>query len=105
MLKEGADGCTVYSASGSVSVPSFPVREVDATGAGDTFDAAFLWALQHGASFEAAALWANAAGACSVTVTGPIAGAPKGEKVAALLHANGKRTAAIERLIAASCVD
>ncbi len=105
VLKEGADGCTVHSASGSVSVPSFPVREVDATGAGDTFDAAFLWALQHGASLEEAALWANAAGACSVTVTGPIAGAPKREKVAALLHANGKRTAAIERLIAASCVD
>lgn len=105
VLKEGADGCTVYSASGNVSVPSFPVVEVDATGAGDTFDAAFLWALQRGASFETAALWANAAGALSVTVTGPIEGAPNSENVTALLQANGKLTAAIERLIAASCAD
>ncbi len=105
VLKQGADGCTVYSESGAVAVPSFPVKEVDATGAGDTFDAAFLWALQRGASLVTAALWANAAGAVSVTVTGPIEGAPNGEKVVALLTANGKRTAAIERLIAASRLD
>lgn len=103
VLKEGAGGCTVHSASGAVSVPTFPVDEVDATGAGDTFDAAFLWALQHGASLHTAALWANAAGASSVTVTGPIEGAPRREDVVALLQANGRRTAAIERLIAASC--
>ena len=102
VLKQGADGCTVHSASGTVSVPSFPVEEIDATGAGDTFDAAFLWALQRGASLATAALWANAAGALSVTVTGPIAGAPRRENVAAFLHAHGGQTAAIERLLAAS---
>ncbi len=102
VLKQGADGCTVYSESGKVSVPSFPVEEVDATGAGDTFDAAFLWALQHGASLDTAALWANAAGALSVTVTGSIAGAPRRSRVAAFLRAHGKQTTAIERLLATS---
>ena len=101
-LKQGADGCTVHSAGGTVSVPSFPVEEVDATGAGDTFDAAFLWALQHGASLATASLWANAAGALSVTVTGPIEGAPRRENVAAFLRAHGGQTVAIERLLAAS---
>ena len=102
VLKQGADGCTVYSESGTVSVPSFPVEELDATGAGDTFDAAFLWALQRGASLDTAALWANAAGAISVTVTGPIAGAPRRENVAAFLRAHGRQTGATGRLLATS---
>ncbi|MYB76799.1 MAG: sugar kinase [Chloroflexi bacterium] len=102
VLKQGADGCTVHSESGKVSVPSFPVKEVDATGAGDTFDAAFLWALQHGASLDTAALWANAAGALSVTVTGPIEGAPRRENVAAFLRAHGRQTGATEHLLATS---
>ena len=103
VLKQGPDGCTVYSQSGTVSVPSFPVEEVDATGAGDTFDAAFLWALQRGALLETAALWANAAGALSVTVTGPIDGAPRQANVDAYLRMHGKRTADVKRLLSASC--
>jgi sugar/nucleoside kinase (ribokinase family) len=102
VLKQGADGCTIYSHEGKVAVPSFPVEEVDATGAGDTFDAAFLWALQSGASLQTAALWANAAGALSVTVTGPIDGAPQQEKVEMFLRAHGQRSAAIARLLAAA---
>ncbi len=102
VLKQGPAGCTVFSGEGTVSVPSFPVEEVDATGAGDTFDAAFLWALQQGASLETAALWANAAGALSVTVTGPIDGAPNREHVVAFLRAQGRQAAAIERLLAAT---
>jgi len=102
VLKEGADGCTVYSESGTVSTPSLPVEEVDATGAGDTFDAAFLWALQQEACLETAALWANAAGALSVTVTGPIEGAPRRENVAAFLRSHGRQTDATERLSTSS---
>lgn len=99
VLKQGAVGCTVYYEAGSFSVPSFPVEEVDATGAGDTFDAAFLWALQRGASLQTAALWANAAGALSVTVVGPIDGAPRRDGVTALLDAHGRCTAEVQRLL------
>ncbi len=102
VLKQGPAGCTVFSGEGTFSVPSFPVEEVDATGAGDTFDAAFLWALQQGASLETAALWANAAGALSVTVTGPIDGAPNRAHVVAFLRTQGRQAAAIERLLAAT---
>lgn len=99
VLKQGAAGCTVYSEAGSFSVSSFPVSEIDATGAGDTFDAAFLWALERGATLQTAALWANAAGAHSVTVTGPIDGAPHRDDVTALLDAHGRRSAEIQRLL------
>lgn len=102
VLKEGKDGCTVYSPSGTVSVPSFAVDEVDATGAGDTFDAAFLWALQRGALLETAALWGNAAGALSVTVTGPIDGAPTRERVVGFLRTRGRMTGELKDLLDAS---
>lgn len=99
VLKQGADGCTIYSDAGAAAVPSFPVDEVDATGAGDTFDAAFLWALQQGVSLETAARWANAAGALSVTVTGPIDGAPARDTVGAFLRAHGRFDEEMERLL------
>lgn len=102
VLKQGAAGCTVYTGDEAIAVPSFPVDEVDATGAGDTFDAAFLWALQRGASPATAALWANAAGALSVTVTGPIDGAPRREAVEELLRRHGRRTPEIGILLDAA---
>ncbi|MCY4436072.1 MAG: sugar kinase [Chloroflexi bacterium] len=101
VLKQGAAGCSVFSNGNTFSVPSFPVEEVDATGAGDTFDAAFLWALQQGAPLELAALWANAAGALSVTVTGPIDGAPRRQRVAEFLRSRGNESEAINRLLTA----
>lgn len=105
VLKQGAKGCTVHSECGTVSVLSFPVEEVDATGAGDTFDAAFLWALQRGASLETAALWSNGAGALSVTATGPIDGSPRRDSVEEFLRIHGKRTQSIQRFLDASCAE
>ena len=101
VLKQGAAGCSVFRNGNTFSVPSFPVEEVDATGAGDTFDAAFLWALHQGAPLELAALWANAAGALSVTVTGPIDGAPRRQRVAEFLRSRGNESEAINRLLTA----
>ncbi len=99
VLKQGAAGCTVYSGAVATKVASYSVDEVDATGAGDTFDAAFLWALERGATLETAARWANAAGALSVTVTGPIDGAPDCQTVAGFLRAQGQGGAELERLL------
>ena len=99
ILKKGAAGCTVFSENGAAAVPSFPVEEVDATGAGDTFDAAILWALERGANLETAARWANAAGALSVTKTGPIDGAPGREQIGALLRAHGHCGSEMECLL------
>ena len=42
VLTHGAQGATIYAGKGTLHVPAFPAREVDPTGAGDVFAAAFL---------------------------------------------------------------
>ena len=42
VLTDGAHGATIFEGETSFQVPAFPVREVDANGAGDVFAAAFL---------------------------------------------------------------
>ena len=74
VVTRGADGCSVYTAEGQLDVAGYAVDEVDPTGAGDCFDAAFLSALLEGKSaFEAARL-ANACGALAVSAKGPMSG-------------------------------
>ena len=66
-------------------IPARPVEAIDATGAGDTFDGAFLaeW-LAHGDPFGAAA-YANAAAALSTLGQGAVAPMPRREAVEAFL--------------------
>jgi len=68
-------------------IPAKPVEAVDATGAGDTFDGAFLaeW-LAHGDPFRAAA-YANAAAALSTLGPGAVAPMPRRDVVEAFLKA------------------
>lgn len=85
VLKLGADGCAVYSMGGSVQVPAIPVREVDPTGAGDSFDAGFLCGLIQGDPPEASARIAAAAGALNASDFGPMGGDISPEAIADLL--------------------
>jgi len=84
VLKQGRDGCTVLTSRGSDRVPAFAIDEVDPTGAGDTFDAAFIVEHLSGASLVDAARFANAAGALKVTTLGPMASHSR-EQIAAFL--------------------
>jgi len=68
-------------------VPAFTVAEVDPTGAGDTFAAAFLIALWRGLDPLAAARYAHAAAAYVVAAPGP-SGIPTEEQIAARLQQN-----------------
>lgn len=81
VLKTGKRGCVVGDPNGQGSIagthsahlrriPSFPVRVVDSTGAGDAFVAAYLYARGRGWSDIEAALLANAAGAVTASVVG-----------------------------------
>ena len=56
VLKRGARGCVVLSASGAVEVPAYHTERVFPIGSGDVFSAAFMWAwsVQHLAPGEAA---------------------------------------------------
>jgi len=77
ILKMGAAGAFVSGEDcGGFEASPFKVEPVDATGAGDVFNAALVWALSRGMELRKAALLANAAGALKVTAVGGTAGAP-----------------------------
>ena len=75
VVTRGADGCSVYTKEARVDIPGYAVDEIDPTGAGDCFDAAFVSGLLEGNSLRDAARLANACGALAVTEKGPMAGA------------------------------
>ncbi len=87
VLKVGRRGCMISEGSRPVLVPSFSVRAVDSTGAGDAFVAAFLQARLRGWPTHEGAIAANAAGALATTVVGAGQNLPGQREVAALLSA------------------
>ncbi len=66
-------------------VPGYPVKAVETTGAGDTFNGAFAVALGEGKSPVDALAFANAAAAISVTRHGAAESAPQREEIEALV--------------------
>jgi sugar/nucleoside kinase (ribokinase family) len=70
IVKIGKRGCLISEGGILREVPSFAVRAVDSTGAGDAFTAAFLQARLRGWSTSEAALAANAAGAAAAARVG-----------------------------------
>ncbi len=84
-LTLGADGTLVATPTVRRRVPARPVRPVDATAAGDTFDGAFLAELVAGRDPFAAAEYANAAAALSTQGYGAVAPMPRREAVEAFM--------------------
>jgi sugar/nucleoside kinase (ribokinase family) len=88
VLKQGAQGCRIFSADGvDIQVPGFAVEEVDPTGAGDSFCGGLSVALLEGKGLYEAGRFANAVGALAVTKKGPMEGAPTRPAVEQLLAA------------------
>jgi len=85
VVKQGSQGCTVFTRDGSFAVPAYPVDEVDPTGAGDCFDAAFLCGLLEGQPLERCAQMAAAAGALNAAAFGPMEGDISPATLAALI--------------------
>ena len=75
VVTRGADGCSVFTAAGRIDVAGYAVAEIDPTGAGDCFDAAFISGILDGLPNREAALLGNACGALAVSAKGPMAGA------------------------------
>lgn len=84
-LKMGSDGALVANRERRVHIPPHRVTAVDATGAGDTFDGAFLARLLAGDDFVAAARYANVAAALSTEGYGAVAPIPRQAAVRAAL--------------------
>jgi len=92
VLKKGADGAACHDRHGVVSMPGFAVEEVDPTGAGDCFGAAFVSFWLRGAPPADALRVANACGALTVTRKGPMEGIHRLADVEAFIARAGTRT-------------
>ncbi|MBI4790632.1 MAG: ribokinase [Chloroflexi bacterium] len=75
VMTQGPRGCVVFSEGEKTIVPGFPVQEVEPTGAGDVFAAAFLIRLQETQDVIQAARFANATASFCVQAPG-VAGIP-----------------------------
>jgi 2-dehydro-3-deoxygluconokinase len=84
-LKMGAEGSLIATAAERYRLPPYKVQAVDATGAGDTFDGAFLSRLLEGDDIETAGRYANVAAALSTTGYGAVAPIPRKTEVLAAL--------------------
>lgn len=70
ILTRGRQGAVLFRGGRPEEIPAFPAVEVDPTGAGDVFAAAFLLRLAEGAGERETARFAAAAAALSVQGTG-----------------------------------
>lgn len=86
-LKLGGDGALVSDGRTTHRVGAIPIDAVDASGAGDTFDAAFVVAYVEGRPLEECANFANAAAALTAGGTGCVGPIPRREAVEALMAA------------------
>jgi sugar/nucleoside kinase (ribokinase family) len=75
VVKRGAAGSSYFARDTRIDAPALPTREVDPTGAGDCFGAAFVTCRLSGHSPEDSLWYGNAAGACAVAHFGPMEGA------------------------------
>ena len=85
-LKLGEEGSYVATPESRTLVAPFPVRPVDATGAGDCFGGSFIARLAADADPFEAARYANVAAALSTTGYGAVAPIPYAETVRARLE-------------------
>ena len=84
-LKMGAEGSLIATRGRQTRIAPHKVEPVDATGAGDTFDGAFLTRLLAGDDPETAARYANVAAALSTTGYGAVTPMPGAEDVLTVL--------------------
>lgn len=97
----GASGCFCYTEAARVYAPGFPVKAVDTTGAGDTFQGTMLYLLRDLSLEEIATLntarltryatIANAAAAIATTKLGAISAMPDKAALNAFLTVHGEQ--------------
>lgn len=85
-LTLGPEGVLVATTEQQQRILGYAVESVDATGAGDTFDGAFLAELASGRDPFVAARYANAAAALATTGYGAVAPMPTRSQVEAFLN-------------------
>lgn len=86
VLKNGSRGCSIYTREGKSDIQAFSIEPVDATGAGDCFDGAFICGLLEGKDVTEAARMASAAGALNTMAFGPMEGKISPKSVKAMME-------------------
>ncbi|WP_029620688.1 tagatose kinase [Pseudorhizobium marinum] len=89
VVKRGDKGASYYDKDTQIDLDSYRVEEVDPTGAGDCFGAAFVTFWLQGMNPADVLRYANAAGARAVTRAGPMEGASTRAELDALIQAQG----------------
>lgn len=90
ILKDGENGCFIYSQGKIDHIPPFKnINIIDTTGAGDSFNAALGFCIASGLNLKKAALFANAAGALATTKLGAQEGMPRQSEVEELIIREG----------------
>ncbi|KEQ03252.1 tagatose kinase [Pseudorhizobium pelagicum] len=89
VVKRGDKGASYYDDDTRIDLDSYRVEEVDPTGAGDCFGAAFVTFWLQGMNPAEVLRYANAAGARAVTRAGPMEGASTRAELDALIQAQG----------------
>jgi sugar/nucleoside kinase (ribokinase family) len=90
VLKMGAEGCLIVNKERCLKIDGFATPLRDTTGAGDAFDAAFVYGILNGMPLEETGRLANAVGACTVSKIGAGTGLPLKTEVADLLGKPGR---------------
>lgn len=85
VIKEGGNGARAQAGALQRRQAAFRLNAVDAVGAGDSFDAGFLYAQLHGMNLETSLTWGCACGALATTRIGGIEGQPDVPQVESLL--------------------
>lgn len=89
VLKSGSEGSKIYTRDGlAETMGVYKVTQVDATGAGDSYDAAFICGLAEGKSLKDAARMGAAAGALNAAAFGPMEGNISRETVERMIAEN-----------------
>lgn len=76
VVKLGEDGCYITDGDSEIRVPAFPVKIVDTTGAGDAFNAGFIFAYLKGMELEKCGKIGNLVAACCIQHRGARRGLP-----------------------------
>lgn len=86
-----AEGTVLRSGGQTWHVPAYPVEVVDPSGAGDAFDAGFIWGLLRGWDLERTAAFASALGASACTALGCTGGVLTEAEALAFIERNPLR--------------
>jgi sugar/nucleoside kinase (ribokinase family) len=96
VVKRGAAGVLLAEGGRTVAAPGFPMRALDTTGAGDSFNAGFVYQFLQGAGLDRCVTWGNACGALSTQALGGTAGFPYPAEVESFLKARAAEAQAIQ---------